>query len=386
MTDQDTQQGYCFTCGSHEDLSRRACRNCGTALDTIDSASRTKFCIACGNGLAGNWKHCIRCGAEASDETAAEHYRHQTISKRPDPAGGVSGAAEDGVELISRGWDNAVEPAQPSPASAAAGPGPATSGVIDAIDIVEVAPAEDDDAAVDIERTRPPSVPFESPSFRRSLPTSSQETGDEDRVLRPHAFTDPGLPAHTTQLVLLVAAILTFLRTIGVSRFANSVPNRSLYNATTVPLTAAVIASLLALMWWTWTTASNLESLGRENLERGQAFAAWAWVVPVMQVPWTRQVINRLWTAAEPDSWSSVPWEQRDGNAAIDVAWVSLIAAGVLIGAPTLFSGLADLNSTVNRLVQTLGLVALSVALLAFVRCVGGVTQRHQDRIRGTLR
>ena len=258
--------------------------------------------------------------------------------------------------------------------------------MVDAIDIVEVAAEEDDDAQVDIEPTRPPAVPFESPTFRRSRPTSPPETGDEDRVLRPHAFTDPGLPAHITQLVLLVAAVLTFLRTIGVSKFANSVPNGSLYNATTVPLIAAVIASLLLLMWWTWTTASNFESLGRENLERGQAFAAWAWVVPVMQVPWTRQVINRLWTAAEPDSWSNVPWEQRDGNTAIDVAWAALVAAGVLIGAPTLFSGLTDLNSTVNRLVQTLGLVALSVALLAFVRCVGGVTQRHQDRVQGKLR
>ncbi len=388
MAEQKEQPGYCFTCGTETDLTRRFCRACGGGFDTIPVANRTKFCITCGSGLAGNWKHCIVCGTEASEASAAEHYEKQAISKRPT----IPPPDTPGVELISRGWSDEETSPSGSTAVPSPPPVPTTSGPIPAGGMPTNQPAEIIDVRTPdpIDAGQPttdqPVTPFESPAFKQSV----QEGGATDQslqpTLRPHAFVDPGLASHITQLAFLMTTALVVLRLVGLDRFGDAVPDSSLYDQTTVPLIAIGALSVVALLWWSWTTAGNFEALGRTGLQRGRAFAIWAWLVPVLQVPLSRSLINRMWNAPEPDSWSRTPWSQRQGNTAITVAWLALIIALLLLGAPRVSAGVGDLATTLNRFLQAAGLLSLAVSLLAIVRSVGGVTDRHQQRIEGTLR
>ncbi len=390
MAEQKEQPGYCFTCGTETDLTRHFCRACGGGFDTIPVANRTKFCITCGSGLAGNWKHCIVCGTEASEASATEHYEKQAISKRPT----IPPPPPDtpGVELISRGWsDEETAPSGPvSPPPPA--PVPTTSGPIPAGGIPTTQPAEiidvrtPDSVDPDQPASDQPVTPFESPAFKQS----TQEDGTTDQslqpTLRPHAFVDPGLASHITQLAFLITTSLVVVRLVGLDRFGDAAPDSSLYDRTTVPLIAIGALSVVALLWWSWTTAGNFEALGRPGLRRGRTFAIWAWLVPIAQVPLSRHLINRMWKAPEPDSWSRTPWSQRQGNTAITVAWLTLILALLLLGAPLVSATLGNLASTSNRFLQAAGLLSLATSLLGFVRSVGGVTDRHQQRIEGTLR
>lgn len=396
MAEQKEQPGYCFTCGTETDLTRRFCRACGGGFDTIEVANRTKFCITCGSGLARNWKHCIVCGTEASEAAAAEHYEKQAISKRPTvpppPPPPPDAPNPPGVELISRGWSDesatsADSAGAPPPPLTPATPGPAPAGglppnqPVDVIDVTTPEPVDDTAASTDR-----PVTPFESPAFERSTRDSPTLDHSLAPTLRPHAFVDPGLASHITQIALLLTTSLVVARFIGLDRFGDSVIDPSLYDQTTTPLIALGALSVVALMWWSWITAGNFEALGRPGLEHGRAFSIWAWFVPVLQIPLSRGLINRMWNAPEPDSWSRTPWSQRQGNSAITVTWIALIVALLLLGAPLVSADLGDLATTTNRLLQAAGLTSLAVALLSLVRSVGGVTDRHQRRIEGTLR
>jgi uncharacterized protein DUF4328 len=255
--------------------------------------------------------------------------------------------------------------------------------MVQPVEVIDVlTDAAPDDAPSQSEQ---PSTPFESPAFSRSPRDTEPTDHSLQPTLRPHAFVDPGMAAHITQIAFLIATSLIVARLVGLDRLGELVPDSSLYDQTTLPLIAIIAVSIVALLWWSWTAAGNFEALGRPVLTRGRAYAIWAWLIPIAQVPLSRQLVNHMWNAPEPDSWSQIPWSDRQGNTAITVTWVALIVALMLLAAPRFIPDLADVGQTVNRFIQAAGLLSLATAFLAIVRSVGGVTDRHQQRIEGTL-